>query len=157
MSRIVVPVPLVLAQAAAAFVPPTARRASLWTARPRATCPCAGGPDRAGVTPRTASSSRRGTRHEGLDPEEGDILRIKVNERDEDVTVNVPISLALSVLPDSGGVHHGLPAVWALSGPATQVVDVGAKRRARAGDRLLGDESPVAKVLGFDGGATPAS
>src|SRR5688500_19274012 len=31
------------------------------------------------------------------------ILRIKVSERDEDVTVNVPISLALSVLPDSGG------------------------------------------------------
>jgi hypothetical protein len=56
---------------------------------------------------------------------EGDVLRINVDDGDEHVKVQVPISLALSVLPESGGQFSASQAVWALQrARLTEVVSV---------------------------------
>lgn len=126
--RIVVPVPLVLAQAAAAFVPSQRTRIPLHGDAARylpvarqalqALADAEDGEIVSVEEPGTKVSIRK----------EGDLLRIKVSERDEDVTVNVPISLALSVLPDSGGSITASQAIWSLQrARLTQVVDVQGK------------------------------
>ena len=56
---------------------------------------------------------------------EGDRLRIHVEDHGEEVNVQVPIALALSVLPEAGGRITASDAVWALQhARMTQVVDV---------------------------------
>jgi hypothetical protein len=45
---------------------------------------------------------------------EGDLLKIQVDDNGEHVKVQVPISLALSALPESGDQLSPSQAVWAL-------------------------------------------
>jgi hypothetical protein len=124
-SHIVVPVPLALAQAAAAFVPdskthvriPHDAERYMPVARQVLT-ELANAPDAelVSVEERDERVSIR---------KEGDRLRIHVEDHGEEVNVQVPISLALSVLPEAGGRITASDAVWALQhARMTQVVDV---------------------------------
>jgi hypothetical protein len=56
---------------------------------------------------------------------EGDLLKIQVDDNGEHVKVQVPISLALSVLPESGNQFSASQAVWALQhARLTEIVNV---------------------------------
>lgn len=123
--HIVVPVPLAVAQAAAAFVPerkstvrlPHEAERYLPVARQVLTA-LADAEDAELVRveqPGETVSIRK----------EGDTLHIQVDDHGEQVNVQVPIRLALSVLPDAGGRITASDAVWALQhARLTQVVDV---------------------------------
>lgn len=123
--RIVVPVPLALAQVAAAFVPehktrvhlPSEATQYLPVAR-QALAALAEAEDAELVRveePGKVVSIRK----------EGDVLRIQVSERDEQVNVQVPLALVRSVLGDPSGRISASQAVWALQqARLTQIVDV---------------------------------
>src|SRR5262249_36376125 len=124
-SHIVVPVPLALAQAAAAFVPDTKTHVRIPAQAERylpgarqVLAELANAPDAelVSVEEREERVSIR---------KEGDRLRIHVEDHGEEVNVQVPISLALSVLPEAGGRITASDAVWALQhARMTQIVDV---------------------------------
>jgi hypothetical protein len=131
--HIVVPVPLALAQAAAAFVPgdktrvPLDREATRYLPVAREALQALADAEDAELVrveePGQLVSIRK----------EGDLLRIRVEEHDQQVNVQVPISLALSVLPDAGGRITASQAVFALQrARLTQVVDV----QGRDGERV---------------------
>jgi len=122
--HLVIPVPLALAQAAAAFVPPQKTRVHLGSRAARylpvaqeALDALAGAADAELVRveePGQEVSIRK----------EGDLLLIRVRERGQKVDVRVPISLARSVL-GSGDRITGSQAVWALQrARLTRIVDV---------------------------------
>lgn len=129
----VVPVPLALAHVAAAFVPEHKTRVHMGrqaeqylpVARQVLTA-LAATPDAELVRveePGKVVSIRK----------EGDLVRIRVEEGEQQVNVQVPISLALSVLPESGGRITASDAVWALQhARLTQIVDV----RGADGERV---------------------
>jgi hypothetical protein len=123
--HIVVPVPLALAQAAAAFVPENKTRLHLGhdaeqylpVARQVLTA-LAEADD--GELVRVEEPGKKVSIRK-----EGDMLRISVDEANEYVKVQVPISLALSVLPESGSHVSASQAVWALQhARLTEVVNV---------------------------------
>jgi hypothetical protein len=126
--HIVVPVPLALAQAAAAFVPEEKMRLHLGHHAERY-LPVA----RQVLTALAAAEDAELVRVEEPGKsvsirKEGDLLRIHVEERDQQVNVQVPLSLALSVLPEAGGQVTASQAVWALQhARLTQIVDVQGK------------------------------
>jgi hypothetical protein len=131
--HIVVPVPLALAQVAASFVPeektrlrlPHEAEQYLPVARDVLSA-LADAPDGELVRveePGQTVSIRK----------EGGLVRIQVDDGDEHVNVQVPIALALSVLPERGGRITASDAVWALQhARLTQVVDV----EGRDGERV---------------------
>jgi hypothetical protein len=122
--RIVVPVPLALAQAAAVFVPDRQTRIDL-------------GPEATRYLPIAAQALDALAEAEDAElvrveepgkvvsiRKEGDLLRIRVHERDEEVNVQVPLALARSVLSGGGRVSAS-QAVWALQrARLTRLVDV---------------------------------
>ena len=123
--HIVVPVPLALAQVAAAFVPLDKTRVHL----PREAeqyMPVAR------QVLEALASAEDGELVRVEEPgqkvsirKEGGVLRINVDDGEEHVKVQVPISLALSVLPESGGQFSASQAVWALQhARLTEVVSV---------------------------------
>jgi hypothetical protein len=113
-SRIVVPVPLALAQAAAAFVPERKTRFHV-------------GHEAARYLPvardvlEALGDAADGELVEVEEPghrvsivKEGGSLRVHVEDSDERVDVNVPIGAALAMLPDSDGRLTASAAVFAL-------------------------------------------
>ena len=123
--HIVVPVPLALAQVAAAFVPLDKTRVHL----PREAeqyMPVARQVLEALATAEDGELVRVEEPGQKVSVrKEGDVLRINVDDGDEHVKVQVPISLALSVLPESGGQFSASQAVWALQhARLTEVVNV---------------------------------
>lgn len=131
--HIVVPVPLALAQAAAAFVPEEKTRLRLPHDAEKY-MPVA----RQVLTALAQAEDAELVRVEQPGEKvsirkEGDLLRIRVEDHGEQVNVQVPISLALSVLPESGSRITASDAVWALQhARLTQVVDV----QGRDGERV---------------------
>ena len=123
--HIVVPVPLALAQVAAAFVPENKSHVRL-PAEAERYLPVA----RDVLTALAEAEDAELVRVEEPGQQvsirkEGDRLHIHVDERGQQVDVQVPIRLALSVLPDQGGHITASDAVWALQhARLTQVVDV---------------------------------
>lgn len=123
--HIVVPVPLALAQTAAALVPEHRTRIHLDRQAARY-LPVA----REVLTALADAEDAELVRVE--EPgrtvsvrKEGDLLRIHVEEGGERVDVQVPLALALSVLPDAEGRITASRAVWALQrARLSQVVDV---------------------------------
>jgi len=124
----VVPVPLALAQAAAAFVPEEKTRVRI--------------PEKAAhylPVARQALEALAAAEDGELvhveEPgqtvsirKEGDRLHVQVDDHGQQVNVQVPIRLALSVLPEEGGRITASDAVWALQhARLTQVVDVQGK------------------------------
>jgi hypothetical protein len=123
--HIVVPVPLALAQAAAAFVPEHKTRLHLGR-NAEQYLPAA----RQVLTALAAAEDAELVRVEEPGKKvsirkEGDSIRVRVEEGERQVNVRVPISLALSVLPETGGRINASQAVWALQhARLTEVVDV---------------------------------
>jgi hypothetical protein len=123
--HIVVPVPLALAQVAAAFVPERKSTVRL-PAEAERYLPVA----RDVLTALAEAEDAELVRVEepGKDVsirKEGDLLHIRVHDGEHQVNVQVPIRLALSVLPEAGGRISASQAVWALQrARLTQVVDV---------------------------------
>ena len=123
--HIVVPVPLALAQVAAAFVPLEKTHVRL---PPKAVqyMPVA----KQVLTALAEAEDGELVRVEEADEKvsirkEGDLIRIQVDDHGEHVKVQVPISLALSALPDSGRQVSPSQAVWALQhARLTQIVNV---------------------------------
>src|SRR5262249_46723049 len=130
---IVVPVPLALAQAAAAFVPEEKTRVRLPPDAERY-LPVA----RQVLTALAAADDGELVRVEEHGEKvsirkEGDRLRIHGADHGEEVNVQVPISLALSLLPEAGGRITASDAVWALRhARLTELVDV----QGRDGERV---------------------
>jgi hypothetical protein len=126
--HIVVPVPLALAQVAAAFVPERKSTVRL-PAEAERYLPVA----RDVLTALAEADDAELVRVEerGNDVsirKQGDLLRIHVDDGRQQVDVQVPIRLALSVLPGQGGRVSASQAVWALQrARLTQVVDVQGK------------------------------
>lgn len=124
-SRIVVPVPLALAQVAAAFVPERLTQVPL-NAEARRYMPAA----RQALAALAEAEDTELVRVEEPGQEvsirkEGGLLKIRVMERGEEVNVQVPIALAQSVLADPSGRVSASGAVWALQrARLTQVVNV---------------------------------
>jgi hypothetical protein len=123
--HIVVPVPLALAQVAAAFVPLDKARTHI----PREAeqyMPVARQVLEALATSEDGELVRVEEPGQKVSiRKEGDILRIQVDDGDEHVKVQVPIALALSVLPESGGQFSASQAVWGLQhARLTEVVNV---------------------------------
>jgi hypothetical protein len=123
--RIVVPVPLALAQVAAAFVPLDKTRVRL----PREAeqyMPVARQILEALAVAEDGELVRVEEPGQKVSiRKEGGVLRINVDDGDEHVKVQVPISLALSVLPEGGGQFSASDAVWALQhARLTEVVNV---------------------------------
>jgi hypothetical protein len=122
--RIVVPVPLALAQTAAAFVPPAAQRVQLGEARRylplarEALQALADGPD--GELVRVEDKDER-----VLIEKTGRILRIQVESRDEQVRVNLPVEAALEAISEDGTLSPAR-AIGALRRQArfTKLVEV---------------------------------
>jgi hypothetical protein len=123
--HIVVPVPLALAQAAAAFVPEEKTRIRL-DHHAQQYLPVAREVLTALADADDAELVRVEERGKTVSiRKEGNMLRILVDEGDEHVKVQVPIALALSVLPESGGRISASDAVWALQhARLTEVVNV---------------------------------
>jgi hypothetical protein len=123
--HIVVPVPLAVAQVAAAFVPDDKARLHLHGQAERY-LPVA----REVLTALADAEDAELVRVEEPGQrvsirKEGGLIRIQVEERGQHVSVQVPIAVALSVLPESGGQINASQAVWALQhARLTQVVDV---------------------------------
>jgi len=124
----VVPVPLALAQAAAAFVPEEKTRVHIPDNAARY-LPVARQALQALAEAEDGELVRVEERGQTVSiRKEGGLLRIHVEEHDQQVNVQVPISLALSVLPEAGGRITASDAVWALQhARLTQVVDVQGK------------------------------
>jgi hypothetical protein len=123
--HIVVPVPLALAQVAAGFVPEDKTRIRFPPEAQRY-LPAA----RQMLTALAAADDAELVRVEEPDQKvsirkEGDTLRIHVEEKDQEVNVQVPIALALSVLPEAGGRMSASDLVWALQhARLTRIADV---------------------------------
>jgi len=121
----VIPVPLALAQAAAAFVPDHKMPVHM-VGEAQRYLPAA----RQALSALAAVEDAELVRVEEPGEKvsirkEGDILHIRVEDKGEKVNVQVPISLALAVLPDSGERITASGAVWALQhARLTQIVDV---------------------------------
>ena len=132
-SHIVVPVPLALAQVAAAFVPEEKMRLHMGAEAERY-LPVA----REVLTALAAAPDGELVRVEERDEKvvirkEGGLLRINVDDRGEHVSVQVPIAVALAALPERGGRFSVSQAAWALqSARLTEVVDV----QGRDGERV---------------------
>ena len=137
--HIVVPVPLALAQVAAAFVPLDKTRVHL----PREAeqyMPVARQVLEALATAEDGELVRVEEPGQKVSiRKEGGVLRINVDDGDEHVKVQVPISLALSVLPGIGqpvlGVASGMGA--AARAPDRDRERAGQGRRAGDGDGVL--------------------
>jgi hypothetical protein len=123
--HIVVPVPLALAQFAASFVPeektrlhiPPEAEQYLPVAREVLTA-LAQADD--GELVRVEEPGQKVSIRK-----EGGLVRIRVDDGDQHVNVQVPIALALSALPERGGRFSASQAVWALQqARLTEVVDV---------------------------------
>ena len=123
-THIVVPVPLVLAQAALTFVPEQKVRMKL--DRAEKYLPLA----REALEALAQSADGELVRVEEPGEEvvitkEGDTLHVRVHDEDDDVTVNVPLRLALAAVPDARGrVRMADVAVALGSTRFTDVVDV---------------------------------
>ena len=126
--HIVVPVPLALAQVAAAFVPEEKMRLRLpreaqqyMPVAKQVLAALAEAED--GELVRVEEPGQKVSIRK-----EGGIVRIQVDDGDEHVKVQVPISLALSMLPESGSQFSASQAVWALQhARLTEVVNVQGK------------------------------
>ena len=124
----VVPVPLALAQVAAAFVPAEKMRLRL-PHEAEQYMPVA----RQVLTALAEAEDGELVRVEEPGQKvsirkEGDIVRVSVDDGDEHVRVQVPISLALSVLPSAGSQVSASQAVLALQhARLTEVVNVQGK------------------------------
>ena len=122
--HLVIPVPLAVAQAAAAFVPPQKTRVHLGSQAARY-LPVA----REALDALAEAADAELVRVEEPGQEvsirkEGELLLIQVSERGQKVDVRVPISLARSVL-GSGDQITASQAVWALQrARLTRIVDV---------------------------------
>ncbi len=131
--HIVVPVPLVLAQAAAAFVPAERTRVHLDHEALRH-LPLARQALAALAEAEDAELVRveEPGQHVSI-RKEGRTLQVHVDDRGEQVDVTVPIDAALSLLPDDTGRITASDAVWALQQARfTRVVDV----HGRNGDQV---------------------
>ena len=123
--RIVVPVPLALAQAAATFVPDHKTKIEI-PSEAREYLPIA----RQALDALAEAEDAELVRVEEPGKEvsirkEGDVLRIRVIEDTEQVNVQVPISLVRSVISDPSGRISASQAVWALQrARLTRIVDV---------------------------------
>lgn len=121
----VIPVPLGLAQVAAGFVPEERTHLHL-PADAQQYLPAA----RQALNALAAAEDAELVRVEEKDNtvsirKEGDILHVHVEEKGEKVDVQVPISLALSVLPDAGGRVTASDLVWSLQhARLTRIADV---------------------------------
>lgn len=123
--HIVVPVPLALAQAAAAFVPEhktrihMGRDAEQYLPVARQVLTALAEADDAELV-RVEEPGKKVTIRK-----EGGLIRIEVDEGEQHVNVQVPISLALAILPEAGGQVSASQAVWALQhARLTEVVNV---------------------------------
>ena len=123
-THIVVPVPLVLAQAALTFVPEEKVRVKLDRAEkflPLAremVEALAQGPD--GELVRVEEPGE-----EVVITKEGDNLHVRVQDKDDDVTVNVPLRLAMAAVPDAHGRIRMADLVVALGSTRfTELADV---------------------------------
>jgi len=123
-TRIVVPVPLFVAQTALSLVPADKTRVDLDRAAEHLPLArevleaLADGPD--GELVRVEEPGER-----VVIVKEGAVLRVRVVGRDEDVTVNVPLALALAALPDERGQVSPLLLAGALgTARFTDLVDV---------------------------------
>jgi hypothetical protein len=125
--RVFVPVPLVLAQAAVAVAPAIAQD--------KMRIPDTEALQHMGVAREVLEALAKGpdgelVRVEEQDEQvliskEGRTLRVRVSGARENVSVNVPLTLALQALPDAGGQIRGLALAGALgSARFTDLVDV---------------------------------
>ena len=122
--HIVVPVPLAVAQTALAFAPEERLRVKLDRAAPHLPLArevlqaLAAGPD--GELVRVEEPGEQ-----VVVTKVGDTLRVRVHDRNDDVTVNVPLPLAMAALPDSQGRIPMASLAGALGGVRfTDLVDV---------------------------------
>jgi hypothetical protein len=122
--HIVVPVPLALAQTALAFAPEERLRVKLDRAAQHLPLArevlqaLAAGPD--GELVRVEEPGEQ-----VVVTKVGDTLRVRVHDRNDDVTVNVPLPLAMAALPDSQGRIPMANLAGALGGVRfTDLVDV---------------------------------
>jgi hypothetical protein len=131
--HIVIPVPLALAQAAAGFVPEDKMRLHL-DEKAQRLLPVAH--DVLAALAEAEDGELVRVEEPGQKVsirKEGGLVRIRVDDRDEHVNVQVPIALALAALPEPGGRFSASQAVWALQhARLTEVVDV----QGRDGDRV---------------------
>jgi len=123
-THIVVPVPLVLAQAALAFVPEEKVRVKLERAEKflplarEVLDAIAQGPD--GELVRVEEPGE-----EVVITKDGDTLHVRVQDKDDDVTVNVPLQLAMAAVPDAHGCIRLADLAGALGSIRfTDLVDV---------------------------------
>jgi hypothetical protein len=123
-THIVVPVPLVLAQAALAFVPEEKVRVKLDRAEKYLPLAremveaLAQGPD--GELVRVEEPGE-----EVVITKKGDTLHVRVQDKNDDVTVNVPLSLAMAAVPDAHGRIRMADLAGALGSTRfTDLVDV---------------------------------
>lgn len=123
-THIVVPVPLVLAQAALTFVPEEKVRVKMDRAEKYLPLAremveaLAQGPD--GELVRVEEPGE-----EVVITKEGDTLHVRVHDKDDDVTVNVPLRLALAAVPDAHGRIRMANLAGALGSTRfTDLVDV---------------------------------
>ena len=130
-THIVLPVPLALAQTAAAFVP--TRNSTFTLARPRSTCPSPGKPSRPWPTAPDGELVRVEERNElVVITKVGRTLHIQVKDDGEEVEVNVPIEMALEVLGPDGTISPSR-AIGALRhARLTKLVEV----HGRDGERV---------------------
>jgi hypothetical protein len=121
----VIPVPLALAQVAAGFVPEEKTHLQL-PADAQRYMPVA----RQVLAALAAAPDAELVRVEEKDNtvsirKEGDILHVHVQDKGENVDVQVPISVALSVLPEAGGRVTASDLVWSLQhARMTRIADV---------------------------------
>jgi hypothetical protein len=122
--HIVVPVPLALAQTALAFVPEERVRVKLDRAAQHLPLArevlqaLAAGPD--GELVRVEEPGEQ-----VVVTKVGNTLRVRVHDRNDDVTVNVPLPLAMAALPDAQGRIPMASLAGALGGVRfTDLVDV---------------------------------
>ena len=123
-THIVVPVPLVLAQAALAFVPEEKVRVKLDRAEKylplarEVLDALAQGPD--GELVRVEEPGE-----EVVITKEGDALHVRVQDTNDDVTVNVPLRLAMAAVPDAHGRIRLADVAGALGSTRfTEIADV---------------------------------
>ena len=123
--HIVVPVPLALAQVAAAFVPEDKmhlrlpREAEQYMPVARQVLSALADAEDGELVRVEEPGKKVAIR------KEGGVLRVSVDDGAEHVKVQVPISLALSVLPEPGSRFSPSDAVWALQhARLTEVVNV---------------------------------
>jgi hypothetical protein len=123
-THIVVPVPLVLAQGALLFVPEEKVRVKMDRAEKYLPLArelveaLAQGPD--GELVRVEESGE-----EVVITKEGDTLHVRVQDKNDDVTVNIPLGLAMAAVPDAHGRIRMADLAGALGATRfTDLVDV---------------------------------